>query len=402
MPKAHRRDSAFQEYRTYHVSGRDKKPLQDFIVEALHTSGCRILFLSPPDEAPFRVTFETADGERLGIVAYAFLANQRVTTNRPVDEHRFQVKYGSKDGRLHELWQDSYGLYTTLFVGIDVEQRIFVGADPVLHSPTKMFISIEFKRDEVEKILRLGWHSWERDRRSVNDPVEVLVGGRPESFLRYIRFERDAKGEDQGHRQLLAEKALVLPESGIVSSHATLPQPSPRRLHQLAEEFQLEEAEVFDLIEKTPRLKMAVRGWVAEEHLLRQLRRVPNVTECTRSIEEGGPDLRLRFRNVPLSVECKNVLRRMTRDNLARIDFQRTRASKGDPCSRYYSSNDFHVLAACLHAVTEHWEFRYLDTHRLEGHAKCPKKLSNNVKVDGRWSAAPEAVLAEVAARIVV
>lgn len=157
MADKDRRSSPHQ-YRTYHVSAKDKKPLQDFIVEALHTSGCRILFLSPPDEAPFRVTFETADGERLGIVAYAFLANQRVTTNRPADEHRFQVKYGSKDGKLHELWQDPYGLYTTLFVGIDVDHRIFVGADPILHSPTKMFISIEFKGDEVNEILRLGWH----------------------------------------------------------------------------------------------------------------------------------------------------------------------------------------------------------------------------------------------------
>jgi hypothetical protein len=391
-----------QEYRTYHVGASHKKPLQDFIVEALHCSGCRILFLSPPDEAPFRVTFETPDGERLGIVAYAFLANRRVTTNRPADENRFQLKYGSKDGRLHGLWQDPYGLYTTLLVGIDVDQRIFVGADPVLHSPTRMFISIEFKQDHVEQIVRHGWHSWERDRRSINDPVEVLVGGRPESFLKYIRFERDAKGEDQGHRQLLAERALIVPVSGIVSSDATLPQPSPRRLHQLAEEFQLEEAEVFDLIEKTPRLKMAVRGWVAEEHLLRQLRGVPNVTECVRTIEEGGPDLRLRFRSVPLSIECKNVLRRTTRENLARIDFQRTRASKGDPCSRYYSPDDFHVLAACLHAVTEQWEFRYLDTRRLEAHARCPKKLSSNVKVDASWSAGPEAVLAEAAARLVV
>jgi len=396
------RHDAFQQCRTYNVSAKDKKPLQDFIAEALHTSGCRILFLSPADEAPLRATFETPDGERLGIVAYVFLANRRVTTNRPADEYRFQVKYGSKDGKLHGLWQDPYGLYTTLFVGIDTEKRIFVGADPVLHSPTKMFISIEFKQDNVDEILRLGWCSWERDRRSSDDPVEVLVGGQPESFLRYVRFERDAKGEDQGHRQLLAEKALLLPVSGIVSSHATLPQPSPKRLHQLAEEFQLEEAEVFDLIEKTPRLKMAVRGWVAEEHLLRQLRRVPDVTECERSIEEGGPDLRLRFRTVPLSIECKNVLRRTTRDNLARIDFQRTRASKSDPCSRYYSANDFHVLAACLHAVTEQWEFRYRDTHRLEGHAKCLQKLSNNVRVDGSWSTAPEAVLAEAAARLVV
>ena len=38
----------------------------------------------------------------------------------------------------------------------------------------------------------------------------------------------------------------------------------------------------------------------------------------------------------------------------------RTRASKADPCSRFYSPNDFDVVAACLHAVSERWEFRYV------------------------------------------
>jgi len=57
----------------------------------------------------------------MGIVAYAFLANSKPTKNRPPDEHRFQLKYGSKDDRLHELWQDPFGLYTTLLVGINPE-----------------------------------------------------------------------------------------------------------------------------------------------------------------------------------------------------------------------------------------------------------------------------------------
>ncbi len=135
------------------VSSRDKAPLVAFMVRALRDSGCRMLFVSDPSEAPFRLTFETPDGERMGIVAYAFLANQRLTKNRPSDEHRFQVKYGKKDGRLHELWQDPYGLYTTLFVGINPKAGFFVAADPVLHSPTKFFISIEFKDVHMKEIL---------------------------------------------------------------------------------------------------------------------------------------------------------------------------------------------------------------------------------------------------------
>src|SRR5437867_1849677 len=102
------------DFRTYRVSSRDRAPLLEFIHQSLRRSGCRILYSSTPDTAPFRVTFETSGGERIGIVAYAFLANNRVTRNRPPDEHRFQVKYGSKRPELQRLWQDPYGLYVTL------------------------------------------------------------------------------------------------------------------------------------------------------------------------------------------------------------------------------------------------------------------------------------------------
>src|SRR5205085_5112323 len=120
--------------------------------------------------------------------------------------YRFQLKYGSNVGGTHELWQDQYGLYTTLLFGVSPEEEFFIAYDPVLHSPTKYFISLEFKEAFVEDIQRSGW-SWQERQGSgtSEDPVEVLVGGKPKSFLDYIRFERESKGEDQGHRALLAE-----------------------------------------------------------------------------------------------------------------------------------------------------------------------------------------------------
>src|SRR5215208_3232886 len=244
------------EYRTYRVLARHRKPLVDFMLQSLRGEGCRILYSSPPSEAPFRITFETPQGERLGIVAYAFFANSRLTENRPPDEHRFQLKYGSKVGGLHELWQDPFGLYTTLLVGINTEQGFFVGFDPVLHNPTKQFISLEYKQHHVDRVLADGWHVWERERKSApEEPVEVLVGGTPGSFLSYVQLEREALGEDQGHRQLLAERAL---------RHRPT-------VHSLSRELDLTEREVLDLIESAHRLKVAVRGWAAEEHLLRRL-----------------------------------------------------------------------------------------------------------------------------------
>ncbi|HEV7670861.1 MAG TPA: hypothetical protein VGS22_20255 [Thermoanaerobaculia bacterium] len=372
------------EFRTYGVSRKDRQPLLDFMLEALRDEGCRILHSSPASEAPFRITFETAQGERMGIVAYAFLANSRLTKNRPDDEHRFQLKYGSKDGLLHDLWQDPFGLYTTLLVGINPELGFFVGADPVLHSPTRLFISIEFKQRHVEEILANGWHAWERERqRAPEEPVEVLIGGTPKSFLSYVRFERDAMGEDQGHRQLLAERARKAKPT----------------IHALAREFQLAEKEVFDLIESAHRLKVAVRGSVAEEHLFRQLKKLPGM-DCSR-LPGDGPDLSVRlFDSREMTIECKNVLRKPNRDGLARLDFQRTRAAKSDPCSRYYSPKDFDVVAACLHSVTEKWEFRFALSGRLDPHAKCIGKLSSNVHLDERWSKDPLEVLRAASANL--
>ncbi len=391
-------------YRTYRVSRKKRAPLVDYMVEALRLGGCRILHSPDPGEAPFRITFETPMGERMGVVAYAFFANSQLTRNRPADEHRFQIKYGPDDKAVHEVWQDPFELYTTLFLGINPDLGFFVAADPLRHSATRFFISLEFKEKEVERILERGWHSWQREKRDQHHdeyPVEVLVGGTQESFLRYVRLERAAKGLDPGHRQLLAEKlvldsALSLDVStyaGVVAALQVVP-------HALAEEMELSQAEILDLIASAPRLKMAVRGWVAEAHLERQLQAVPGVEGCRRLEQEGGADIELRYRGSRrLLVECKNVLRQRMADGTIRVDFQRTRASKEDPCSRFYGPNDFDLLAACLHSCTESWEFRFALTSELDPHAHCPGKLSNLVRLDQRWTENVERVLRAASGR---
>lgn len=389
-------------YETFSVKRSAREPLVRWMLEALELAGCRILHFSEPDRAPFRITFETPMGERMGIVAYAFFANSKEIKNRPPDEHRFQVKYGSEDGRHHEIWQDPFELYTTLFFGINLDEGFFVAADPVLHSPTRFFISLEFKERDAEAILERGWTSWERTKKDQHHneyPREVLVGGTQEHFLRLIRFERAAKGLDPGHRQLLAEKIADKPEilrpSIAIETGKTLETHVP---HAVAEELELSQAEILDLIQSAPRLKMAVRGWVAEAHLEKQLATVPGIEECVRLEEEGGADLRLRYRGSrPLHVECKNVLRQRLADGTIKLDFQRTRASKEDPCSRFYAPEDFDLVAACLHSCTERWEFRYAPTRGLDPHKNCPGKLSNLVRIDDRWIEDVTRVLAAAA-----
>jgi len=383
--------------RMYSVSATDREPLVRFMVDALRGSGCRIIHAPAPTEAPFRITFETPSGERLGIVAYAYLATFTPTKNRPQDEHSFQIKYGSKDGKLHELWQDPYGLYVTLLVGINPDGGFFVGADPVLHSPTKFFIRVEFKQEQVDQTVSCGWHAWERQRRSPGEPTEVLVGGTASSFLRYVRFEREALGEDQGHRQLLPERLVFAVANAPAAVPGSAPVPSQARLHDLAREFEMTESEVLDLIAGARMLKMAVRGWVAEEHLVRSLRSVPGVSNVMHLDRDGSPDVEVTYEGSrPISIECKNVLRERSKSGLARLDFQRTRASKRDACSRFYSKQDFDVVAACLHPVTEQWEFRFAPTADLDPHRSCPRKLLNTIRLDDRWVLSPVDVFRRV------
>lgn len=161
--------------RSYSVSRRQKAALVEFIRSALDDAGCRILHEPDPSVAPYRFTFETPAGERLGIIVYAFFANSQPTKNRPSDEHRFQVKYGPDTKTLHHLWQDPYLLYTTLFCGIDPERGIFVGADPVLHSPLSLPLSITYRETNVREILQAGWSAWEFEPEEGS--IEILVGG---------------------------------------------------------------------------------------------------------------------------------------------------------------------------------------------------------------------------------
>jgi hypothetical protein len=166
-------------------------------------------------------------------------------------------------------------------------------------------------------------------------------------------------------------------------------------------ELALDPAQILEVIANARRLKMAVRGWVAEEHLKNALSQIPEVTRCQRLDEEGGPDIQLSYRGGPLlTIECKNVLRVTDKEKRPRIDFQRTRASKANPCSRYYAPDDFNIVAGCLHAVTEEWAFRYALTAELPEHKKCAGKISNNIRIDASWNADPTVVFERAYARL--
>ena len=89
------------EPRRYRVSATARKPLLQFMRGSLEAAGCRVIYCSEPNAAPFVITFETPTAERMGIVTYAFLATRTPTKNRPADERSFQVKYGDKKALGH-------------------------------------------------------------------------------------------------------------------------------------------------------------------------------------------------------------------------------------------------------------------------------------------------------------
>ncbi len=395
VPESARGAASALTWKTYSVRASDKAPLLKFILDALTLRGCRIISTTHPGSAPFYIVFETPGGERQALLAYAFLANAVVTQNRPVDEHRFQIKYGGELRGVLEVAIDPGGVVTTIFLGIDLARGVFIAGDPVMNNPSPMSRSVEFKAQNVDEIERTGWAAWERDRKppkTKNRPtamldedtrIQILVGGRQERLLDLIQLERLARGLDPGERHLLADRLGAGPQT-VESSLS----------HRLLDELDIPSEALFDLIDGASRLKMAVRGWVAESHLETQLRAVPGVTDCVRLEGDGVPDLSLRWKGgAPILIECKNVLRRTDAAGRSRVDFQRTRASKADPCSRYYQPGDFPILAACLHAVSESWEFRFALTTRLAEHRTCAGRIASNVVVDEPvFTARPELV----------
>lgn len=373
-------------WKVYPVSARQKAPLLDFVRRALAARGCTIRHVSRPDRAPFHVVLDLPGGERMSVLIYAFLANAAPTRNRPADEHRFQIKYGGDLSGVVDVAVDPLGVTTTIFIGVDVERGIFVAADPLMNNPSPMSRSVEFKADHVVRTLSQGWLAWERDRHEARTTTrrsfellrdirtEVLIGGTQERLLDLILLERVAYGLDPGERHLVADKFATLPGPAAAS----------RVSHKLLDELQIAPEALLDLISSASRLKMAVRGWVAETHLEAQLREMPDITECVRLPGDGQPDISLRWKGSrPILIECKNVLRTRYADRSPKLDFQRTRASKSDPCSRYYTPQDFQIVAACLHPVTETWEFNFALTRELPAHTHCPGRIDNNIRVSG-------------------
>ena len=409
------------EYATYRVVR--KQDTLRFIAEAIALGGGKVLEAPSPSTAPFLFTVQMPSGEIVRLLCYAFFANRYAQSGRPSDEHRFQVKYGSDFHRYHHIHIVSEADAVTLMFGVHLEKGLFIAVDPAMHEMTWFSKSVEFKEHDLEIALDSTWHGWERERvlggrrtKSVPNPDvgmahellnaqdEALLAFTPERFLKYVQFERVASGLPTGERLLVAEKLAPFgavetsPMTGLHAGDGLSVAESPaaayemiargKPLHPLEAELGLSASEILDLIDGAFRLKVAVRGNAAERHLLDYVTDLPGVTDVVAIDEDGRPDLDVQFRGrrKRALVECKTVGRKLVRGH-PKVDFQKTRATQGEPCNRYYRSSQFDILAACLHSVTEEWDFQFCATRQMDPHPKCPDRLDHKVYVEGnRWA----------------
>lgn len=380
--------------RRYRVQPWDRAPIVDRIAAALEACNVQILERPDPAQAPFVFHIKTPEGEELELICYAFTANRYRQKNRPKGVHRFQIKYGSEFARddYHDIFIDKdSSRRVTLFFGVHIEPDwpLFVAADPEMHNPTRFSISIEMPGAELEEAMKTGWHGWERERSDVRrnrvkpeseQQAEVLVAFKAEHFMRYVSMERLCTGITAGERLLFVEKLGREPKI---------------TRHYLEELLGLAAHEILDVVSGRFRLLAAVRGGVAEHHLEQYLRhRVPGLEDLQRLDKDDEPDFCFRYRKKPVLLECKTVLRKRQK-GMPFVDCQKTRASKDDPCSRYYKVERFDVLAACLHPMTERWDFSFCLTRNLQIHAGCPGRLDPRVYVrEGTWDGELTKVLA--------
>lgn len=364
-----------------------KQALQDAISAAIEEGGGRVLYKSSHTRAPFYFGVETEARERLGLLIYAFTMNRRETTNRPNDEHRGFLRYGAEESwheEEHPIAFDVAGVDTTLVLGVNVEDGYFLGLDPSLWNPLPMGISFMAKDADIEAMGEAGWHAWEKDnhdgvRREARSPsgLESKVAFRPNRFLDYARFERDATalGLDTSLRLVSADGYRGLDPAREIAAK-----------HVLEDQFGLTSREILEIIATRNRLAVAVRGGVAEYHLESYLKSEHALTRVERRDRDGEPDFEVEFLNGPTwLIECKNVSPTTYAGGIPRIETQKTRSSKNDPASRFYKYSQFDVVAACLFSVTGEWEFRFIRATDLAEHNEFAGRLAPMHRVDERW-----------------
>lgn len=369
----------------YRVQGRSD--LHAFLLDAVRASGGRLLYASDPHRAPVYLGVQLDSDERIGLLVYPFRVKKVETKGRPDDEVRGQLRYGVEESwkRDHPVGRDVAGVDVTMILGVDLAAGVILGLDANLWDPLPMGISFYAKDAEIQHAKASGWHIWEKVNRAGtkrSEPrsptnLETVVAFTPDRLIDYARLERRATSL-RLDPPLRYSAAVALTDKTAVDELA--------RRHVLEEQFALTSEQILDIIGGRNRLSVAVRGGVAEYHLEHLLDSSPDIASVERLDVDAMHDFNIVLSDGRLMrVECKNASPKASASGSFKVEVQKTRASKGDPASRFYPADGFDVVAACLFSPTGRWEFRYGLTSRMSRHKDFPDRLAPIQTITDDW-----------------
>lgn len=157
--------------------------------------------------------------------------------------------------------------------------------------------------------------------------------------------------------------------------------------HPLEAEYGLTAEELLEALDRRFRAKVALEGAVAEVHMEKKIQQAKErglIEKYQVHDEDGRPDFTLWVTgaSTPFRAECKNVrdaeeaYREGGEIVAYKVETQKTRASKGDPSSRFYGVDQFEILGVCLGKKTKRWtDFMFVLVKRLPRHARYRNKL---------------------------
>ena len=284
----------------------------------------------------------------------------------------------------HSIGFDPAGVDLTTVLAVHPEADLLIALDPLLYDPLPLGISIFFKDADIVEAAHSRWHVWERDnitgarRRSPRAQlgVETIIAFAPERLFDYLRLERQAQA-----------LRLDPPLRFRAAMRAAKPNVDMSELHELEQEFALSGTEILGLIKERARLAMAVRGGVAEHHMEKVFAADIDVAKAEVGHQEGPPDFFVTMREgSEITVEVKNASPKVYADGTPKVEVQKTRASQGDPASRYYSPSAFDIIAACMYGPTGKWRFRYKRSEYLTKHLDHHGRIAPLQRIDDSWT----------------
>ena len=184
-------------------SSRRRQPeeLLAHLTGTLVRSGCELLHVDGPEKGTFRLSWEDALLQRVGLRGQLVPLVRRARNPGGADATLKLSGTSTTD-------PDPFGLFTSVLLGVDPSRDLFVAFDPARHFPEDGSLRISISAAPLRRVLAQGWHAWEREEyeRDETGFAETLVGFTASNLVRYVHFERLATGLDTGPRQLLAER----------------------------------------------------------------------------------------------------------------------------------------------------------------------------------------------------